>query len=238
MLPPAAPAGKSPPAGSGQPASTRWCASTLSFLAGYVDTAGFIALFGLFTAHVTGNFVLLGRALVEPHHDVQLKLLAFPAFIAAVALCHLLVLRWQRHSGNALRRALLLQLGLLLAAAICGWLAAPIRSSDAPLVMLSGLLCTAAMGVQNAYGKLLLPQLAATTVMTGNVTQLVIDAIDAARGPGAARPADKMKLLWPVLSFAAGAFGGALAVSRYGMAALLLPCFLLAVLAATARRGN
>ena len=36
----------------------------LSFNAGYVDTAGFLALHGLFTAHVTGNFVTLGASLV------------------------------------------------------------------------------------------------------------------------------------------------------------------------------
>ncbi len=36
----------------------------LSFNGGYVDTAGFLALQGLFTAHVTGNFVTLGAAVV------------------------------------------------------------------------------------------------------------------------------------------------------------------------------
>ena len=36
----------------------------LSLNAGYVDTAGFVALQGLFTAHVTGNFVTFGAAMV------------------------------------------------------------------------------------------------------------------------------------------------------------------------------
>ncbi len=57
----------------------------LSFLAGYVDTVGFIALFGLFTAHVTGNFVLIGSELANHSHGILIKLLAFPAFILAVA---------------------------------------------------------------------------------------------------------------------------------------------------------
>jgi uncharacterized membrane protein YoaK (UPF0700 family) len=34
----------------------------LSFNGGFVDTAGFLGLQGLFTAHVTGNFVTLGYA--------------------------------------------------------------------------------------------------------------------------------------------------------------------------------
>ncbi len=35
----------------------------LSFNGGYADTAGYLALQGLFTAHVTGNIVTLGAAL-------------------------------------------------------------------------------------------------------------------------------------------------------------------------------
>jgi uncharacterized membrane protein YoaK (UPF0700 family) len=34
--------------------------SILGLSAGYVDTAGFLALRGLFTAHVTGNCVIIG----------------------------------------------------------------------------------------------------------------------------------------------------------------------------------
>ena len=44
--------------------------------------------------------------------------------------------------------------------------------------MVAGLLLAAAMGVQNATGRLVLASQAPTTVMTGNVTQLVIDAVD------------------------------------------------------------
>ena len=33
--------------------------------AGYVDTAGYLALQGLFTAHVTGNFVTIGASLIS-----------------------------------------------------------------------------------------------------------------------------------------------------------------------------
>ena len=56
----------------------------LSVNAGYLDTAGFLALQGLFTAHVTGNFVTIGAALVFGTSGVVAKLLALPVFCATV----------------------------------------------------------------------------------------------------------------------------------------------------------
>src|SRR3974390_308096 len=52
----------------------------LSLNGGYVDTAGFLALHGLFTTHVTGNFVTLGAALVQGSSGAVAKLLALPVF--------------------------------------------------------------------------------------------------------------------------------------------------------------
>jgi uncharacterized membrane protein YoaK (UPF0700 family) len=198
-------------------------ATTLSFLAGYVDTLGFVALHGLFTAHVTGNFVLLGREVVSPGNDVLLKLLAFPAFVGGVVAVRSLVRRCQGGGREALRPAHLLQAALMLAAA-----------ASARWDMAAGLLCAAAMGAQNGYGKLLLAKLPASTVMTGNVTQLVIDCLDHASG--AERPA-LAPLAGGVLAFAAGCVMGALA-SRWGMGAGLLPAIALLVLMAALAKSD
>ena len=56
----------------------------LSVIAGMVDLIGFLSL-GIFTAHITGNIVVIG-ALVVRHNRVNLaQILAIPVFILAVA---------------------------------------------------------------------------------------------------------------------------------------------------------
>lgn len=179
----------------------------LSFLAGYADTVGFVGLGGLFTAHVTGNFVLLGYALVGPVQGILPKLLAFPVFVLAIAATRMLVAHWQRQAQPALARAMALQAMLLAASAAAAWLGGPLTAPDTAPALACGMLCVAAMAVQNAYGKLLLPHLPATTVMTGNVTQLVIAMTDARNGNW---PPSARHVLGGVLGFAAGACCGAL----------------------------
>jgi uncharacterized membrane protein YoaK (UPF0700 family) len=204
----------------------------LSFVAGYVDTVGFVALFGLFTAHVTGNFVLIGSELAHASGDVVLKLLAFPAFILAVAFTRMLVLWLERRGRVALRALLLLQAVLLAVFMAFGWAASPVHGTDAPLAMLAGVTAAAAMGVQNATGRLVLATLVPTTVMTGNVTQLVIDVVDLLRGAADDTVRQRSrKFVAPVVAFALGAIGGAFGYVEGGFTAVLLPIAVLLALA-------
>ncbi|MGM9482412.1 YoaK family protein [Roseateles sp. NT4] len=194
----------------------------LAAVAGYVDTLGFVALFGLFTAHVTGNFVLIGAELARPGHGVLLKLLAFPAFIAGVVVARLIALVCEGRQSTSQRWLLGTQAVLLIAFMAAGLVAHPAPQSDAPWVLLAGCLGAAAMGVQNATGRLPLAKLTPHTVMTGNVTQLVIDATDVALRRAAPGTRERLrKLLWPVLAFGAGAMAGAAAFMQIGFLALL-----------------
>jgi uncharacterized membrane protein YoaK (UPF0700 family) len=211
----------------------------LGFLAGYVDTLGFLGLAGLFTAHVTGNFILIGAALADAGRGaVLLKFLAFPAFIGGVAMARILTVLAQRRQAAALRPALLLELALLLNFMACG-MAIPDGGAAGPTpwqTMAAGLLGAAAMGVHSAISRLLLGHLAPTSMMTGNVTQIVIDAVDLLRG--AEDPGLKGrfgKFLWPLLAFAGGCIAAAFAFHRFGFAALALPCLILLGLLAAAR---
>ena len=73
----------------------------LSLNAGFVDTVGFLGLQGLFTAHVTGNFVTLAAGFVYGPHGTIGKILALPEFIGAVAVARLGA-RPDRRCGGAL----------------------------------------------------------------------------------------------------------------------------------------
>jgi len=201
----------------------------MGFLAGYVDTLGFIALFGLFTAHVTGNFVLIAVAAAEPAQTPSLlKLLAFPAFILGVAAARLLVANCERDQRPAVRPVYSLQLALLLGFMVCGMLAEPVGRSAGLLAMAAGLLGAAAMGAHSAASKLLLTHLAPTSMMTGNVTQLVIDLVDCLRGAAdAAVKARCAKFFWTVLAFALGCGLAAFAYRAFGFVALVVPVAIL-----------
>jgi uncharacterized membrane protein YoaK (UPF0700 family) len=199
----------------------------LSFNGGFVDTAGFLGLQGLFTAHVTGNFVTLAAALVLGTHGAIAKLLALPEFVLVVALA--------RIGGTALRAAGLPALPVLLAVKVCFLLAffilavalGPFPDSDAPPALLTGFAGVAGMAIQNAVQRVHFASIPPTTLMTGNTTQAVLDAVDLIRGvePDNA-PAVRARFprtLRGIIWFAGGCAVGALLCYWIGFWCLALP---------------
>ncbi len=196
----------------------------LAFTAGAVDTLGFVALFGLFTAHVTGNLVLLGAALVnDTGGGVVSKLLALPVFILVVVLARLFLLSCRRRKRPATRPLLGTQILLLAGFMVAGALLAPF-AEDAALTVAVGMLGVAAMTLQNVAARTVFSNHVPTTVMTGNVTQTVIDLVDLAQGEASEEVRARLRKFLPaVLVFAVGGLVGALGYVVAGYWALLAP---------------
>ena len=198
----------------------------LSVNAGYVDTAGFLALQGLFTAHVTGNFVTLGAALVFGTSGVVAKLIALPVFGLVVALVRSLSYGFGGQRTPQLRIFLGVKMALLLAGGALAIRLGPFTDGDAWPALTTGMTLIAAMAVQNAAQRLYMGTTPPTTMMTGNTTQIVIDAVDVlhgARNDGVATRARLMRMGANVSSFAIGCAAAAILFSAAGVWCFAVP---------------
>jgi len=144
----------------------------LSFVAGYADTTTFICANRLFSAHVTGNFVVFVYSVVtDAHLSVWMNLFSFPCFVAAVAASSWIV-NSSKSPGNVLRIEALLLL-------VSGMIAVILNLANMETnfaIFLLAMLIVFAMGLQNGFGKLYpYTTYSATTIMTGNVTQITLD---------------------------------------------------------------
>jgi uncharacterized membrane protein YoaK (UPF0700 family) len=110
--------------------------AVLSVIAGSVDAIGFLGLGGLFTAHVTGNLVILAAHLVSGSGALVASMLSVPVFVAALGLTRLLAGALERIGFASLRPLLLLQLLLLVGFLILGVSAGPRIDADAPIAVL------------------------------------------------------------------------------------------------------
>src|SRR3954447_25174513 len=158
--------------------------AVLSTTAGAMDIIGFLALGGLFTAHITGNVVILAAHYVAGGFSEVGPLLSVPVFVAVLGAVTLASEGVER-AGHSSRRALLVLQAALLAGCLgLGIGFGPFADPDRPLAVLVGMLGVAAMATQNALVKLALPGAPSTAVMTTNTTQLTIDLATLARGLG------------------------------------------------------
>ncbi|GAB4242735.1 MAG: YoaK family protein [Elainellaceae cyanobacterium] len=155
----------------------------LSWVAGFVDTSAFIILFGIFTAHVTGNIALAGSSFVSSDEETTItRLLMLPTFMVAVALSSLLA-RYARHKQWSVFAVLLtVEAIALVVFMLVGISLSPSLFLDVQeeYILPIGMAGVIAMAIQNALmkeAKGVFKSYIPTTVMTGNTTQLTIDLV-------------------------------------------------------------
>ena len=150
----------------------------LGFVAGYVDSCTFLALFGEFVAQVTGSFVLAGTQLVKHETGAIAKLMAIPVFFLAGFAVTMLAHLMARRGRSALTASLATECALLVGFLATLAAGTPLRGPDAPLALAAAAFGIAAMGVQSALVRLLMRGVASTNVMTTNTTQFAIDSAE------------------------------------------------------------
>lgn len=204
-------------------------ATLLAFLSGFVDTAAFIHMKGLFVAHVTGNFVLLGAALVSGGSIAgkgpeALQLAALPVFFTSALLTGALAARMAAEQSLAaiLWGAMLMMIAVAGASA---WL------GPGPWDAASAVVLIAAMGMLNAAHRLNPAMGPPFAVMTGNVAALAIRSAQVLHlAPKPAEPGGaEARMLRAVIAFALGCAAGAFSQAWLGLAAAGIPALFVAV---------
>lgn len=206
----------------------------LTFNGGYTDTAGFLALQGLFTAHVTGNFVTLGASLVHGTSGASAKVLALPVFCLVVVLVRFFSNSLSRKGASAFNTLIAIKIGLLFLAALLAMIFGSFDNGDTTAAIVTGMALVAGMAIQNAVHRTFFGKSPPTTLMTGSTTQIMMDLADLMQSslPTEARAVARGRcatLLRSVGVFALGCAGAALMYAKLDRVMLLMPPIISAV---------
>jgi uncharacterized membrane protein YoaK (UPF0700 family) len=196
----------------------------LSSVAGFCDTVTFVAADSIFSAHVTGNFIVFAYQMVKGS-DTQawVKLLTFPVFVLSVMVGGWMATRVKNHYTLLFTEGLILILSgtALMVLTVLGLI-----DSYSWLLYLLVMSVVFAMGLQNAFGKLYAKEThGPTTMMTGNVTQASLDlgGLLTSGFRDAAIFLSFKKQLVTISGFLIGCLSGALLGKEFGLAAIILP---------------
>jgi uncharacterized membrane protein YoaK (UPF0700 family) len=163
--------------------SVNWLVPVLlSTAAGAADVIGFLALGGLFTAHVTGNLCVVAAHYATGAFSKVGPLLSVPVFVAVSYLITQLSGSIALLRLPALRTLLTIEAALLAVFLALGASFGPFSDADSSMAVLTGMFGVAAMATQNATGILAIKHAPSTTVMTTNIAQLTVDVALIIRG--------------------------------------------------------
>jgi uncharacterized membrane protein YoaK (UPF0700 family) len=207
--------------------ATRRLPFVLSVIAGSTDVISFLAVYGIFTAHITGNLVILAAHVVSGSAAPLAAILSVPVFMIVLGLTRLLAAGLEAVGLASLRPLLLLQFLLLAGFLALRVAAGPQIDPNAVIAIVAAMLGVSAMAVQNALVRISLKGAPSTAVMTTNITLLTMDIGDmlvARDSSDVAKARTRAKHTWPaVLGFVAGCGLGAWCEAAAGVWSLALP---------------
>jgi uncharacterized membrane protein YoaK (UPF0700 family) len=193
----------------------------LAAVAGYCDTVTFVSAGSVFSAHITGNFIVFAYQIMKgADGHAWIKLLTFPVFVISVITGGLIAARSFNHHKLLLSEGIILVLGGIISEVF-------IRRTGLTwetYVVVS--MIVFAMGLQNAFGKLYAKEtFGPTTIMTGNVTQASLDLDNSVRS--AFKDVTSVQNLkrqsLTIGSFLFGCLAGALMAKNFGLSVIILP---------------
>jgi uncharacterized membrane protein YoaK (UPF0700 family) len=204
----------------------KWLPTLLSVIAGMVDLNGFLSLGNLFTAHITGNLVVVAALVVRGGRINPAQILAIPAFILAVAATWLFAKASGRRGPGLRRLLLLVQFLLLTCVLIFSVITKPSANPHGLMAGIAATIAVSAMACQFALLRLTLPVAPSTAVMTGNLTNTVLSLLDRQSRSQPLMTGDTERLrgsLRLLIGFFGGCVVAAAAVSLLGDWAWSLP---------------
>jgi uncharacterized membrane protein YoaK (UPF0700 family) len=228
----------------GDSPGTKMLPAVLSVIAGSTDVISFLGLGGLFTAHITGNLVILAAHLVSGGEAQIAAMLSVPVFVVVLGATRLLAGGLESLGLTSLQPLLLLQFLLLTGVLVLCATGSSRIDPNAPNGILAGMLGVAAMAVQNALAQISLKGAPTTAVMTTNITRFMMDIGEVllGRDPKSVDEASgRARCTWPAITgFAVGCALGAACEASFGLRSLALPASLalLAVVMAPMENGD
>jgi len=201
----------------------RYTTILLALTAGYCDTVTFIAADQLFSAHVTGNFIVMAYDIVK-NADFQawVKLSTFPVFVASVIAGGYFSARTSNKYLLLLIEGALLTLIGIADFGLRYFGTRSLQWQDYTLALFIVL----AMGLQNAFGKIFSKEtFGPTTMMTGNVTQAALDlgSIIFGTAVNTGVTTSFKHQLTTILGFLFGCIAGGFIAEAIGLAAVVIP---------------
>jgi len=215
--------------------SERWLPALLSAIAGMVDVIGFLSL-GIFTAHVTGNIVVIAALIVRHDRVNPAQILAVPVFVLAVVATWLVARASGRRGLGLVRLLLMMQFLLITCLLIFSAITNPSADPHSLTATVAAMIAVTAMGCQFALLRLTLPVAPSTAVMTGNLTNAVLGLVDMSSRTRPLMEHDSRRLtgaLHLLVGFFVGCVLASAALMYLGDWAWALPAALAAVAVAT-----